>query len=153
MTAVYGVYGIFMPENYVYIGSTIADISVRFRVHKHALEKGTHDNDKLQELWDKYHTADFVILEDMAGKTEPEVREMEQHLIEQMQVEYKMCNEAPAMLEGYALSATIKEKISKGRREGKTGGKKRINSFKPIEDSNITETHKKNLELRKEQGW
>jgi hypothetical protein len=151
MTPVYGVYGIFFPGNYVYIGSTITDIAIRFRVHKHALNAGNHDNDKMSELWGKYHAADFTILEDMTGKTPEEVREMEQYYIEQMQAEYTLCNEAPAILDGYALPDSIKEKISKGRRAGKSG-RRRIDTFAPTKDE-ITECHKKNLALRKEQNW
>ncbi len=151
MTAIYGVYGIFFPDNWVYIGSTITDIAIRFRVHKHALNAGNHDNDKMQELWDEHHTAEFTILEDMTGKTPDEVREMEQYYIEQMQVAYKLCNEAPAILDGYALPDSIKEKISKGRRAGKSG-RRRIDTFAPVKEE-ISDVHKKNLELRKEQGW
>jgi group I intron endonuclease len=150
---VYGVYGIFFPENHVYIGSTITNIHVRFRVHRHALQSGNHDNNKMQELWDKYGDAKFVILEDMSGKSEHEVREKEQYYIEQLQGEYTLCNEAPALLTGYALPEIIKEKISKGRREGKTGGRRRIASFAPQIEEEMSECHRINMEMRKEQTF
>lgn len=150
----FGVYGIVFPDNWIYIGSTIANFDTRHRVHLKALRDNKHDNDKMQELWNKHHKVDFIILE--ATENKDEVRELEQYYMEQLPKEgYKLCNETPALVEGNALGDIVKKKISEGRRGAKTGRKK-ISDYKdmsPEEKRGLSEYHKRNYELRKEQGW
>lgn len=160
----FGVYGIFFPDNYVYIGSTITDVKIRHRVHKHALTEGNHDNAKMQELYNKYHTLEFEMLDDCTElegtrkEIEEKVRQLEQYYIEDYQRKgYNLCNEATALLDGYALSDAIKKKISDGVKYGSKSKrepkeKKQKASF-ITSDKTISECHKINLEMRKEQGW
>jgi hypothetical protein len=148
----FGVYGIFMPENYVYIGSTIADFNTRHRVHMKALRDNKHDNDKLQELWNKYQKADFVTLEECTEREK--VRETEQYFMEKLPSEgYILCNETPALVEGNPLGDIVKAKISAARR----GGRKRISSHAPkqeeVPQKGLDDFHKRMYQMRKEQGW
>lgn len=153
----FGVYGIFFPGKWVYVGSTIASFDTRHRVHLKALKDNRHDNLKMQELFNKFCTCEFRTLEESTDKSE--VRELEQFYMEEMQRQgYNLCNETPALIEGNPLGDIVKQKISKGRR----GGKKRIDAYKSeevdadeimMEDRSISDYHKRNMELRKEQGW
>src|SRR3990172_1257908 len=111
----FGVYGIFFPENYVYVGSTIASFDTRHRVHLKALRDNRHDNDLMQQLYNKYHGAvEFRTLEECSDKSE--VRELEQYFMEQLPKDgYILCNETPALVEGNPLGDIVKKKISDGR--------------------------------------
>lgn len=153
----FGVYGIFFPGKWVYVGSTIASLNTRHRVHLKALSDHKHDNDKMQELYDKYGVAEFRTLEESTNKNE--VRELEQYYIEEMQRQgYKLCNETPALIEGNPLGEIVKQKISEGRRKGK-GGRKKIKDIiaeseaSPEPPKGLSEYHKKLYEMRKQQGW
>lgn len=152
----FGVYGIFFPGKWVYIGSTIANFDTRHRIHMKALRDGVHDNDKMQELYNKYHEVEFRTLEEATDKSE--VRELEQFYIEEMERQgYHLCNETPALIEGNPLGDTVKKKISEGRR--KKGGRKKIREQideqeVPKEpEKGIDEYHKKLYEMRRQQGW
>lgn len=149
----FGVYGIFFPGNYVYIGSTIASFDTRHRVHLKALKDGIHDNDLMQMLYNKYHGAvEFRTLEEATDKSS--VRELEQYYMEQLPKEgYILCNETPALVEGNPLGDIVKKKISDGRRG--RGGRKKISSYEPKEEppKGIDDYHKKLYQMRREQGW
>lgn len=149
----FGVYGIFFPNKYVYIGSTIANFDTRHRIHLKALRDNKHDNCKMQELYNKYGTAEFRTLEESTNKDE--VRELEQYYMEEMVRQgYTLCNETPALVEGNPLGDVVKQKISEGRRKGR-GGRKKISSYEPPPEpqKGIDEYHRKLHEMRKEQGW
>jgi GIY-YIG catalytic domain len=156
----YGVYGIFFPDRWVYIGSTISSLQTRHRVHMHALKEGVHDNTKMQELWDKFHTVDIQVLDECKnGEDVNTVRELEQYYVNKYRAEgWKLCNEMEPEIEGAPLSAHVKKKISDGVNRKK---KKRQTIFRKYTDviagtpkePTMSETHKKNLALRKEQGW
>lgn len=152
----FGVYGIFFPGNYVYVGSTIASFDTRHRVHLKALKDGKHDNNMMQDLYNKYHGAiEFRTLEECSDKAM--VRELEQYYMEQLPKDgYILCNETPALVEGNPLGDVVKEKISQGRRSGK-GGRKKITSYSPEEPIVVQkgpdEYHKKLYQMREEQGW
>ena len=157
----YGVYGIFFPDRYVYIGSTISSLQTRHRVHMHALKEGVHDNTKMQELWDKYHTVDIQVLDECKNNEDKEtVRELEQYYVNKYRTEgWKLCNEMEPEIEGAPLTDHVKKKISEGVRKK---GKKRASIFRKYDDTisgttvtppTMSDTHKKNLALRKEQGW
>lgn len=147
----FGVYGILFPDNHIYIGSTIANFDTRHRVHLKALRDNKHDNNKMQELYNKYHKVEFIILEETDNKSE--VRELEQYYIEQLPSQgYILCNEAPALIEGNALPDIIKDKISKGRRNGKKG--KKISDYdKPFPERGVDDYHRRLYDMRKEEGW
>ena len=146
----FGVYGIFFPNKYVYVGSTIANFATRHRVHLHALKAGNHDNTMMQELYNKYKDCEFRTLEECENKDE--VRELEQYFMEQLPKEgYTLCNETPALVEGNPLGEIVKKKISKARR----GGRKEIKAYaQPAEPiKGVDDYHKRLYEMRKEQGW
>jgi len=150
----FGVYGIFFPDGHVYIGSTITNIHTRFRIHKHALNQGNHDNTMMQQLWTKYggEGVDFRILEEATDKDK--VRDLEQFYIEQLGATHELCNEIPALQEGNALPEAARKKISDGmKKRGKIKHRTIFKEYMEGEERKINEIHQKNLELRQEQGW
>jgi len=156
----FGVYGIFFPENYVYIGSTIADFNTRHRVHLKALKDGRHDNSKMQELYNKYGAPDFRILDDCSednipsAEVDQKVRELEQYYIERAPQEgWVLCNEAPALIHGNPLPQAVREKISLGRRNGRGGRKKIASYITETKDEEMSDYQKRKMQMWKEQGW
>ena len=113
----FGVYAIIFPATHsIYIGSTIADIRTRFRVHRKALSTGKHDNVEMQRLWSAGEKAEYVVLEESSDKDK--VRELEQYYIDEYTREgWKICNEIPALLDGNYLPTAAREKIKQGVRE------------------------------------
>lgn len=61
-----GVYGIFNKvSDKIYIGQAL-DVAKRWRQHRHRLNKGDHDNPKLQASWNKHgeDAFDFILLQE-----------------------------------------------------------------------------------------
>lgn len=48
------IYGIFIEDKCIYVGSTERDIEDRWKEHRKALEKGKHSNKTLQKKYDTY---------------------------------------------------------------------------------------------------
>ena len=113
----FGVYAIIFPAVHaIYIGSTIADIHTRFRVHRKALSAGKHDNVEMQRLFSSGEKAEFVVLEECDDKDK--VRELEQYYIDTYTRDgWKICNEIPALLDGNYLPTAAREKIKQGVRD------------------------------------
>lgn len=113
----FGVYAIIFPTAHAaYIGSTIADINTRFRVHRKALSAGKHDNTEMQRLFSAGEKVEFVVLEESNDKDA--VRELEQYYVDEYTRNgWTICNEIPALLDGNYLPVAAREKIKQGVRE------------------------------------
>lgn len=79
-----GIYKISCSANSkFYIGSSI-NIKTRFKQHKSKLEKNCHDNQHLQNAWNKYGAGSFTfeILEVIEESNIPVVRDLEQKILD-----------------------------------------------------------------------
>lgn len=67
----------------IYVGSTTVDFTKRFRKHRQRLRHNYHENQYLQNAWNKYGENDFVfhVLEDMSSSTIDEIKGRESYYL------------------------------------------------------------------------
>lgn len=111
-----GIYRIDLGNNWFYIGSSV-DLKKRNNEHYRRLKRQSHENYKMQNIWNKYQLLDFIILEQC---TKHELLNREQFYLDQYFDNPKnvnICSTAQSWL-GNVHSAETKAKISassKGR--------------------------------------
>ena len=120
-----GIYFITNTVNHkIYVGSTTNTFRRRFQDHKRKLKKGIHQNEHLQNAWNKYGEKSFVfsiveILED-----NQEIRKREKYYIDKLSV----CNpkfgyNVNSETEFHKVEDSTKEKLSKIAKEMWKNGK------------------------------
>ena len=120
-----GIYFIINTVNHkIYVGSTTNTFRRRFQDHKRKLKKGIHQNEHLQNAWNKYGEKSFVfsiveILED-----NQEIRRREKYYIDKLSV----CNpkfgyNVNSETEFHKVEDSTKEKLSKIAKEMWKNGK------------------------------
>jgi group I intron endonuclease len=111
-----GIYRIDLGNDWFYIGSSV-DLKKRNSEHYRRLKRQSHENYKMQNIWNKYQLLDFIILEQC---TKHELLNREQFYLDQYFDNPKnvnICSTAQSWL-GNVHSAETKAKISatsKGR--------------------------------------
>ena len=111
-----GIYRIDLGNGWFYIGSSV-DLKKRNSEHHRRLKRKSHENFKMQNIWNKYQVLDFIILEQC---TKYELLNREQFYLDQYFDNPKnvnICLTAQSWL-GNVHSAETKAKISatsKGR--------------------------------------
>lgn len=127
-----GVYALIFPDGKVYIGSTTRSFRNRLRRHMRVLLKGSHCNQYMQRLFNKYGKPEFCILEKCSDPEEIYVKE--QTWID-AQDKKMLINLVPARLcPAYKRSTPeeVRKKISESHK-GKSLSKEHIRS---VSDAN-----------------
>ena len=110
MVKVSGIYKIALGNSWFYIGSAI-NLKKREGEHYRELKRGIHHNPKMQSIWNKYNTFEFILLEECAIDN---LIVREQIFIDQYFNDSKCVNIAPIAGSSFGIvrSAETRAKIS-----------------------------------------
>lgn len=138
----YGIYGIKNKiNNKIYVGKTMKSFGDRWDCHKACLRGGYHENNHLQNAWNKYGESnfDFIILKDCTGwdlefVNQSEIDEISKH--KQLGLSYNIHDGGDGgLFLGKHLSEDAKKKIGEKNRVNMTGKKHSIETKEKMSQS------------------
>ena len=146
-----GIYEITISDKR-YFGSC-EDFKTREASHRYHLTRGTHHNKRLQNLWNKYSTAMFTFIEEVAG----DIYNREQEIIDEHFNQPYCVNLAPIIGGGRVYEPnekTIQKQMATKKRTGNYGGANE-NSWKAAAAANTgtkrsSETKQKMRDAKRE---
>lgn len=110
-----GIYKIYWTEGYFYYGQSM-DIPKRKSIHFARLKSQSHENNKLQKVFNKYGVPKFEVVGYYASEL---LNEKEQHLLSLHFRNRKCCNLSPIATGGGHKKTDAEKKAISNRRKGK----------------------------------